>query len=41
MGGENEETVKKQVVVHLTPQEYEVGEMMKQVLANAKKTALI
>lgn len=35
MGGENEETEKKQVVVHLTLQEYKVGEMSNQ----AKKVA--
>ena len=29
MGGENEGSIKKQVVVHLTLQEYKVGGMMK------------
>ena len=37
MGGENEETIKKQVVVHLTLQEYEVGEMMNQAKKKLKK----
>ena len=40
MGGDNEGNIKKQVVVHLTLQEYKVGGMMKPgfILSGRKAT---